>query len=76
MHTICFKYKRKYFLRRIALSTAIMRRIMAQLLLFRYVTGRGQQCPVVQRQEVLNIVPSTLTRTSVSSLVSLIVHLM
>jgi hypothetical protein len=33
--------------------------------LFRYVTSRDQQCAVVQTQEVLNFVPSTLTKMAV-----------
>lgn len=52
MLTICLTYKRKYILRSFALSAAIMRRIRAQLRLFRYVTSRGQQCAAVQLQEV------------------------
>jgi hypothetical protein len=52
MHILCFKYKLNYILRHFALSAGVMRRITAQLRLFQYVTGRGQQCAVVQMQGV------------------------
>ena len=52
MRTICLAYKRKYILRRLALSAAIMRRIRTQLRLVRRLTSRGQQCAAVQTQEV------------------------